>query len=314
MDRRLENLKVILLANVASEKQTAIHLDPVLKHIEKEIELMVRTIPAVAQVPNSNSLNQRSTSNIFNTLSATVQKLVNDPSTEFPTIDEVAKFLLAQGSDLQLSGSSAEERFNHLQQLAIAFLGWITLLFSWHRTVVKDHCCVQVGPALGQINLHLENCSRTIGMFIRLLGLIPTGSQDHSRQQSLLYLSILNFYSLSHIGRLRIEWVPHLSQHLVLDIPSRTLRLFRYPSICLLAIAGGDYQELNRRYVAFDLCAMTKLSNQCKGFCMAFSRTLVTPCIEKSSYLSDSYLERPENHANWPRDLHSRGYLARNTI
>lgn len=93
----------------------------------------------------------------------------------------------------------------------------------------------------------MENCSRPLSSFIRRFGLLPSPYSKDPWPENLLYLSTLNFHTLTHICRLQVEWVPHLSQHLVLDIPTKRLRLFKYPSICALALMGGDYSTLNER-------------------------------------------------------------------
>ncbi|KAK0717602.1 hypothetical protein B0T26DRAFT_751637 [Lasiosphaeria miniovina] len=74
---------------------------------------------------------------------------------------------------------------------------------------------------------------RVFGMFVRVFGLIPPESHEQPRTEDILHLSLLNIQSLTYI-----------SQHFTLDSCTRTLRLFRYPSICVLASSGGGYQKL----------------------------------------------------------------------
>ncbi len=95
----------------------------------------------------------------------------------------------------------------------------------------------------------MENRSRSTGMFIRHFGLMPQEYLEAPQADKLLYQSLLNFHSLTYVGCLNIVWTPHLSQHLALDMPTRSLYLFQYPSICVLALYGGDYQELAHRLV-----------------------------------------------------------------
>ncbi|KAH8591674.1 hypothetical protein B0O99DRAFT_654337 [Bisporella sp. PMI_857] len=59
----------------------------------------------------------------------------------------------------------------------------------------------------------------------------------------ILVASNLNYYTISKIGKLRIEWVESLSLHLDLHERSSKLRLFAFPSFCALLCQQFEKQD-----------------------------------------------------------------------
>lgn len=51
-----------------------------------------------------------------------------------------------------------------------------------------------------------------------------------------LFLSTLNYSTLKTIGKIRLEWVDNLTDHLHFDPGARTLCVFRFPSLCVLGV------------------------------------------------------------------------------
>ncbi|KAG8163197.1 hypothetical protein KVR01_006494 [Diaporthe batatas] len=51
-----------------------------------------------------------------------------------------------------------------------------------------------------------------------------------------IHESIVNCYSLQRIGRVRLEWVDVITNHLKFDPHTRTLSLFRFPTFCLASV------------------------------------------------------------------------------
>jgi hypothetical protein len=53
-----------------------------------------------------------------------------------------------------------------------------------------------------------------------------------------LYESSVNYFSLQNIGRVRLEWVDMVTDHLRFNRQKRTLSLFRFPSMCIAVVMG----------------------------------------------------------------------------
>ncbi|CAK7240254.1 MAG: hypothetical protein STHCBS139747_001692 [Sporothrix thermara] len=83
--------------------------------------------------------------------------------------------------------------------------------------------------------------SADIRAFIDTYQCVPSAYNEGTDMDNQLYASLLNYHSLFHISGLKIEWVPRISEHLVLDAKKKTLCLFRYPSLCALALSNGNY-------------------------------------------------------------------------
>lgn len=54
------------------------------------------------------------------------------------------------------------------------------------------------------------------------------------RQDGWIEVSLVCFHTLHNVATVKIEWVDCLSLHLEFDSRARTLKLFRYPSVCFL--------------------------------------------------------------------------------
>ena len=53
-------------------------------------------------------------------------------------------------------------------------------------------------------------------------------------------VSYVCYHALSRVANVRIEWVNSLSQHLEFDRSEKSLKLFRFPSFCMLMHRKGD--------------------------------------------------------------------------
>ncbi|KAI0384928.1 hypothetical protein F5Y04DRAFT_292512 [Hypomontagnella monticulosa] len=54
-----------------------------------------------------------------------------------------------------------------------------------------------------------------------------------SSSDDTLYESSLNYFTLSTIGGIEIQWVDTITAHLAFDLQKRTLSIFRFPSFCI---------------------------------------------------------------------------------
>jgi hypothetical protein len=59
--------------------------------------------------------------------------------------------------------------------------------------------------------------------------------------------SNLSYYTLSKLAGLRIQWTESLGRHLELNKSSRTLKLFRFPSFCMLLCLGASERTFIQR-------------------------------------------------------------------
>jgi len=252
MNNYRQELKARLLANIPAQVLPLISLDPLLSHLEKEALVIVTKLPSISQLAGEIAPSDSQPSSVFALLFKIIDRILFDDPAGNPSIGQIAEYLLGQ-RDPTLPFPVPPNATDSLQQFTIAAVGWMTMLYSWQDNSAPGYCTVQGGDSLVPVKLHMENCSRSTGTFIRQFGLLTTREYP-AEPDNILYLSMLNFHSLTHIGRLRIKWDPHISRHLLLDIPDGFLYLFKYPSICVLALQGGGYQELCNKSVYSCIC------------------------------------------------------------
>jgi len=76
-------------------------------------------------------------------------------------------------------------------------------------------------------------------------------TQIGAREMDSLYQASLNIYVLRYFGKVTIQWVDTISEHLRFNPANRRLSLFRFPTFCaLLAIHGDNVCSVIRRYDA----------------------------------------------------------------
>lgn len=64
----------------------------------------------------------------------------------------------------------------------------------------------------------------------------PIGNNTGTEKSVALFFSTLNYSTLKSIGKIRLDWVNSLSSHLDFDPGTRTLYVFRFPTLCVLSI------------------------------------------------------------------------------
>jgi hypothetical protein len=67
---------------------------------------------------------------------------------------------------------------------------------------------------------------------------LSTGTRRAPATSKILMLSHLNYYTLSRVAKIRIEWVDCLSLHLEFDSSNGVLKIFRFPSFCRIVCSG----------------------------------------------------------------------------
>jgi hypothetical protein len=81
-----------------------------------------------------------------------------------------------------------------------------------------------------------EDASQPLCNFLRRFGNIIPEPQAESLHTSsdLIRASYVNFHTLDKVAGIKIEWVNCLSLHMEFDLVRRTLKLFKFPSLCRL--------------------------------------------------------------------------------
>ncbi|KAM0429819.1 hypothetical protein ACHAPT_006425 [Fusarium lateritium] len=165
-------------------------------------------------------------------------------SADLPTLSQITDGI---SLDLGLNAPLTEDQ---RRRLVVAAIGWSTFMFTY---AAEDPVPGQHGVTVQPVNPKpLTTAVQTVSMrrpghFLRSLELLDDLSDWDTSQDRLLYLATMNYWSLKNIGNLHIAWVPHISQHLRLDVTTRTLYLFQYPTLCALHCLGGTMGEYFER-------------------------------------------------------------------
>jgi hypothetical protein len=120
---------------------------------------------------------------------------------------------------------------------------------------ILDHCDLQLPQDESRRELKhksktftdysqtLENKDLPLGVLLRTFGtIIPECIRDGLDHSHLgrhdvgtsIDISLVCFHTLDKVSSIKIEWVECLSLHLEFDSRTKTLKLFRFPSLCLL--------------------------------------------------------------------------------
>jgi hypothetical protein len=238
-------LRTALTAKAQLIHTQSLDLEPFVLYSEEKWKFLLQELCAKDLLPKACTL-AHFYELLLNALAKGSQSSMHDLS-----VDSLAESLAvsvgnaSSGGSLDLSDASYKEV---RQQLATAMLGWLTLLFDWCPTNETNRCSIRGASEV--LTIPLEECDRPTGSFIRYHGVLPPPYSNNPNADEMLYLSILNFHCLTHIGRLRVEWTPLLSRHLLLNTTEMTLQIFCFPSVCLLALAQGEYDTFCQRYVS----------------------------------------------------------------
>jgi hypothetical protein len=173
------------------------------------------------------------------TLIARLATIVRDIDRDGISIDELLQEILTQ------HGSSLEslDDMDKLQsrQAMFCVLSWLSTLLQPSPSMVNGHFHVlsPSGAAGMPSSQSIGAARRPIVALLRGFGqLLP--NIDHASlgceksQSDLLYVSSFNFSSLQTVGKINIEWTSLISYHLMFQPSSRTLMLYRFPTVCAL--------------------------------------------------------------------------------
>ena len=104
----------------------------------------------------------------------------------------------------------------------------------------------------------LDNIDQPLYTFLRRFGtIIPEPYKDFSAMHELVSsqpsqkdggndLSLVCFHILHRFAGIEIEWVDCLSLHLEFDSRTKTLKLFRFPSLCFIMCSNTNQSLMSR--------------------------------------------------------------------
>lgn len=90
--------------------------------------------------------------------------------------------------------------------------------------------------------VYIEDCvdQPLIGLLDQLGSTLPKklsyNSLETGQRESEFWIEggLVNFHILHQVAQIEIDWVDTIGQHLEFDAQRKRLKLFRYPSICLV--------------------------------------------------------------------------------
>lgn len=152
-----------------------------------------------------------------------------------------------------------------MAQLILRIFGWLTMLFEpplMHDEVKENSFSPAVDPLqVSQLGLRKARKSKTHSINVNLYREKPVIDalyhmlRENPFPQPLIAPTNpisgvnLSYYTLSKLAGLRIEWVESLSRHLELNKSTRTLKVFRFPSFCMLLCLAGSENTFMQRCV-----------------------------------------------------------------
>ncbi|KAF4997490.1 hypothetical protein FGRMN_3854 [Fusarium graminum] len=121
-------------------------------------------------------------------------------------------------------------------------VAWATLLvrISPNATGNAFEIIAHEGRLHLQAAQSLESAKRPISALLRAFcrsGLVPginNSNNVESGREDSIHVTVVNYSMLLEFGRVKIEWTEDLSSHLVFVPATRTLFLFRMPTVCAL--------------------------------------------------------------------------------
>ncbi|KAF1983117.1 hypothetical protein K402DRAFT_182852 [Aulographum hederae CBS 113979] len=131
------------------------------------------------------------------------------------------------------------------RRVLFAAMCWLTSTLTPSKDISPNALCISILPKQSGFRRQhrMDDASRPVAKFLRGFGnILPSADLRvaQGQQSELLHASVLNFYSLSTVGKVNIQWVDTLSAHLEFHSLSRTLMLYRFPTMCALHCLGDE--------------------------------------------------------------------------
>ncbi|PVH79052.1 hypothetical protein DL98DRAFT_589829 [Cadophora sp. DSE1049] len=225
------------------------------------------------KAPNGEQ-SERGISNAFDILS----KIVMEFKRENLALVGITDALYNDGA-LQ-DADSDPDRFN-AKRLVFAAFGWITLLYIPEPNPAKGSLQImnpylrvssegdiqsrrKRGSRRGTKTFHsfsedLEHSDQPLSTMLDRFGeIIPKYSRTSfsgpgspfPRAEEMIEVSMLCFYTMHKVASISIEWVDCLSLHLEFDRQTKILKLFRFPSLCLIMCCRPERSSTNKSALA----------------------------------------------------------------
>lgn len=134
-----------------------------------------------------------------------------------------------------------------------------TKLFASNCTEIADRplrCRRQQQETIVRYQQSLDYVDQPLHILLQGFGkLIPTAyiSRDletiattRNPYHHVVELSLVCFHSLHRIASIKIEWVDSLSAHLEFDPHTKVLKIFRFPSLCLIMARNEKSSPLSQ--------------------------------------------------------------------
>jgi hypothetical protein len=231
-----------LQAGLPSASFGSLHSDAVEARIMDEMTRFIESNALSTGSPVQASETLPALTALYHAYFAVMNLIQQAAPDDLPTIGQIAEGIT---HDPDLSASWTKDQCQHL---VVAVIGWSTFMFTYESGNQHQHSIVVQLDEPKQLSMNLKIASnRRPGALLRSFELLDELSDDIIIQDRLLYLATLNFWSLKNIGNLHIIWVPHISQHLMLDVATRTLYLFQYPTLCASQCQNGKMGQYFER-------------------------------------------------------------------
>lgn len=174
-----------------------------------------------------------------------------------PELNAIRKRLVAQGI------LKADVDVEQAAQLILRLVGWLTMLFEppldYEESGRKSFSPTKDSPKVPQPRLRKANTWTPHPIevdaydekpIIDTLHHMLKGSpfpQPEVASSEPLQSSNLSYYTLSKLAGVRVQWTESLGRHLELNKSNRTLKLFRFPSFCMLMCLGPSDRTFIQR-------------------------------------------------------------------
>lgn len=167
------------------------------------------------------------------------QEILNNKQTLDGVVDKILK-----SSNIKADNESAT--LQTCRCLVFTILGLSTMLFE---PVGLLETLRRGSDAYKNNAMPVDMCERPIRtLLIRLKALhsnmANANAPDSDTDAEALLSANLSFSSLRAVGRISIEWVNSMDNHLEFDPDRRVLSLFRYPSFCASSCSEGASHSL----------------------------------------------------------------------
>jgi hypothetical protein len=212
------------------------------------------------------------------------------------SLEDLAKELI---KCYQPKESSATEERDTIcaQYLVLDCIGWISMCYIPSPDLTKEIFAIEIDAANQSISSRGASpvSKRPLGAVLRAFLPIQCRPEMPYKNElknagTILTVASLNYFSLHNIGKLSIDWTEKLSDHCLLDISRRQLKVFRFPAFCAQAYISQRGEQILTRYT------LSLLNSQ------------MAPATNGHSRISQAHICRQNCVAKMPDALHQYLY------